>query len=363
MRPRPAVGEQTTLADRKRRAGQRLVVGFDGPVASDDLRRLCRLTTPAGFILFGRNVEEPAQVAELGRELDALCDPHLPGLVCIDQEGGAVLRLRETAWPPARALGERDQPELTREVARAMGAELRAVGVHVDLAPVADLGRGGGTREDRAFADAPEAVARHVAAFVRGLHDAGVVACPKHFPGQGAADGDAHEVLPTLDRDPGDLDRAELVPFRSALAAGAAAVMAGHVRVPAWDERHPASQSAAAVRDRLRGDLGFGGVVISDDLEMRAVLGRWPLDEQLDRACRATVDLFIVGSSVEAAAAAWEALIHLQESDPRHDDLATDSEKRVARLRLRARRPGGARPGLEVVGSLEHRMLARMAAS
>lgn len=355
-----ATGEQTTLHDRKRRAGQRLIVGFQGANPGSDLVAFCREVHPAGFIIYGRNIEEPAQLVELNRELSGLIDPHTPPLLTVDQEGGLVSRVRETSWPSARALGEYDRPEVTREVGAAIGAELRALGFHLDWAPVADIGRGGGEHADRAFSDDRDAVARHAVAFAHGLHDAGIIAAAKHFPGHGEAGVDSHKDLGAVDKDPGDLLHHELVPFRAAVDAGLAVAMTAHVLYPCWDERLPASLSARVVREQLRGELGFRGVVVSDDLEMAALLGRWSLDDQLDRACRGTTDAFIVGSSLDAAVAAWETLVRLQEADKAHDDLATDSSRRLMALRRRFLAQLPPRPDLAVVGSLPHRMLAAM---
>lgn len=136
-----AVGEATSLADRKRRAGQRLVIGFAGPAVDDDLRRVVREIRPAGFVLFARNVEEPSQVRELNRELASLCDAAYPALLCVDQEGGRVQRLREpaTVWPPMRTVGRAEVH--TADLARAVARELRATGFNVDFAPVADVDR------------------------------------------------------------------------------------------------------------------------------------------------------------------------------------------------------------------------------
>lgn len=357
---RKAVGATTTLADRKRRAGQRLVVGFHGVDAPDSLRALCAEVQPAGFILFARNVEEPAQVRELNRQLSSLVPAEIPALLTVDQEGGRVQRIKATEWPRARWVGNVDDPVQTRDLARSMGEELRALGFHVDWAPVADVDSNprNPVIGDRAFSDRPDAVARHVVAFLAGLEQAGVAGCVKHFPGHGETTVDSHLDLPVVEKEPPALDACELVPFRAAVGAGAPLVMTAHVRFPAWDEDLPATMSRRVVDGVLRQRLGFPGVVVSDDLEMKAVRGRFPLELQLDLASRATVDLFLCCSEVELQWEAFEILVRLQEQDKAHHDIAVDAFDRLSALRRRLLLAPPPMPPLSVVGSIAHRDLA-----
>jgi beta-N-acetylhexosaminidase len=354
-----ARGEATSLADRKRRAGQRLIVGWPHPDVDDDLRRLVAEVRPAGFVLFGRNLVEPAQIRELNRELASLCDPHDPALLAVDQEGGRVQRVRETVWPPAAEVA---RAELVEEVARAMGRELRALGFNLDLAPVADLGLDGGGAGvgDRAFGERPDEVARHVAASVAALQREGVIACVKHFPGLGHAGGDPHRELPAAELELPDLRALALPPFAAAVAAGVGAVMSGHVVVPALDERWPATLSARVIPSLLREELGFDGVVISDDLEMNA-MAQFSVGEQVRRASEASVDVLLVTDTAEVQFAAFRELVLAQEEDPMQDRRAIDAVGRVDALRVRFLTRKTPPVGLEVVGALEHRILAERA--
>lgn len=381
-----ATGDQTSLADRKRRAGQRLVIGFEGTSVSADHRAFIREARPAGFILFGRNVEEPAQVRELNRELASLLPADTPALLSVDQEGGQVQRIRATEWPPMRWLGNADDVGLTARVAREMARELRAMGFNVNWAPDADVDSNPANPVigDRSFSSNPATCARHVAAFVRAMQAEGVAACAKHFPGHGDTTVDSHLELPVVEKTPADLERCELIPFRAAVNAGVLAVMTAHVLYPALDERYPATLSSAILRDRLRpapvrqradGDvqssrqpiqparLDFGGVVVSDDLEMKALRGRYPLEHELDLACRATVDLFLICSDLEMQWTAWETLVRLQETDKAHDDLSTDSWKRLMALREQVLKNVPPEPPLSVVGAQAHKDLALQVAA
>jgi len=359
---RLAVGEQTTLAERKRRAAQRLILGFEGASPCAEFRAFVKDAPPAGFILFARNIEEAAQVRELNRELTALLPDHSPPLLSVDQEGGRVLRIKDTPWPPMRWLGNIDNVDTTRHTAKSMALELRAMGFNLDWAPCADVDSNPDNPVigDRSFSRDPEVVARHVQAFLDGLHDAGLMGSVKHFPGHGDTNLDSHHDLPVVDRDVGDLDRLELAPFRAAVAYGVEIVMSAHVMFPALDETVPATMSAPILRGWLRERLGYPGVLVSDDMEMGAVRGRFPLIQQLDMATRATMDLFLMCKSLDLQVEAWETLIRLSEQDPVHDDLAVDSMNRLRHLRETHLSDVSIAPELSVVGSRAHKDFANL---
>ncbi len=251
-----------------------------------------------GVVLFGGNVADGSRVADLTARLRAVADRDL--VVALDEEGGDVTRLdtvRGSASPGAAALGHLDDVATTEEVYAAIGARLAAAGVTVDLAPVADVNSD--PRNPvigvRSFGAEPELVARHVAAAVRGLQRSGVAACVKHFPGHGATAADSHHAVPTIGRTRAELETVELVPFRAGVGAGARAVMTGHLFVPALDERL-ATVSAAITTGLLRGDLGFGGTVLTDALEMRALSRSMSLADGVVAALAAGADAVETGS-------------------------------------------------------------------
>jgi beta-N-acetylhexosaminidase len=334
-----AQGEQTSLFDRKQRAGQRLLLGLAGPSVDADFRALVKEVQPAGFILFARNVEEPAQVIELNRELASLLPASLPALLTVDQEGGRVQRVRDgaTLFPPLRWVGNADDEQVTRAHAEALAAEVAALGFHMNWAPVADVNSNPDNPVigDRSFGDSPPKVARQVACWVEATQAAGLPACVKHFPGHGDTAVDSHLDLPIVEREPPELEEKELAPFRAAIAAGVEAVMTAHVLYPAWDEEYPATMSRRILRGILREEMGFGGLVVSDDMEMKAVRGRFPLELQLRLACEATIDLFLCCETAALQAEAFEHLVRLQEADSSHDQLARDSNARLMALRER----------------------------
>jgi beta-N-acetylhexosaminidase len=271
-------------------------VGFHGKSASPEVLELVERGVH-GVVLFGRNVEEAEQVAALVAELKRAAGR--PLLVSVDQEGGRVARLRApqgfTEIPPMRALGETGDAELARAAGALVGAELRAVGIDQDYAPVVDVDTNPANPVigDRAFSRDPAVVGRLGAAFARGLQSAGVAACAKHFPGHGDTSQDSHKDLPRLPHALERLERVELAPFRDLAGAGVAAVMTAHVVFEALDARRPATLAPEVMR-LLRERVGFGGCAISDDLEMKAVAEHFALEESAPGAIVAGVDALLV---------------------------------------------------------------------
>lgn len=255
----------------RRLAAGTLLVAFQGATAPDWVLRELEQGL-GGVTLFGFNVAGPDRLLELTTALRGAGEP----VISLDEEGGDVTRLayhEGSRYPGNAALGAVDDVELTRRVYRAIGAELVACGVNLDMAPSADVN----TEPDnpvigtRSFGAATELVARHTVAAVEGLQSVRVAACVKHFPGHGATRVDSHLAVPVVDVDLGLLRERELAPFRAAIAAGARSVMTAHVAVPALTGETPATLSGAALTGLLRGELGYDGVVVTDALDMQAI--------------------------------------------------------------------------------------------
>jgi beta-N-acetylhexosaminidase len=302
-----------------RRIGQLALVGFDGLSIPPEARSLAHEFDLGGVILFRRNVESPEQVAAIAWQARQLTR-ELPLWVAVDQEGGRVARLRHplTEWPPAITLGRAGSDDLARRFARALAAELTAVGISLDFAPVLDVltNPTNPVIGDRALGDAPETVARLGAVVIEELQAAGMAACGKHFPGHGESSVDSHHGLPVLDLSPDRLREVELVPFRAAIAAGVTGIMAGHLLVPALDERRPATISPPILQGLLRGTLGFDGVVFTDDLDMKGIAGQLTREEALVAAIAAGCDVgLLCGTDCAGHAAALEALVHAVERE------------------------------------------------
>jgi len=275
-----------------------LWIGFDGKIPTPEAARLIHQGV-SGVILFARNVGTSDETRTLVRELKAIAPG--PLLLSVDQEGGRVARLTEgfTRFPSLREIGGKS-PDDVRAIGRQLGAEVRGAGFDIDLAPVVDVDSNPANPVigERSFSRDPHVVASLGAAMIEGLQEH-VAACAKHFPGHGDTDKDSHYDLPRL---PHALDRlraCELVPFKAAVAARVACVMTTHVVFDALDPGVAATMSAPAIR-LLRDEVGFGGVCVSDCLEMKAISEHFGCGTAAVRAVSAGVDALLVSHTAEA---------------------------------------------------------------
>ncbi|MBT2229625.1 glycoside hydrolase family 3 protein [Nonomuraea sp. NEAU-A123] len=255
----------------RRLAAGTLLVAFQGTTAPDWVLRELE-NGLGGVTFFGFNVADPDRLRSLTASLRAAGEP----VISLDEEGGDVTRLAYhvgSPYPGNAALGAVDDAELTHRVYRAIGSELAACGINLDMAPDADVN----TEADnpvigtRSFGDDPALVARHTVAAVQGLQSVNVAACVKHFPGHGATRVDSHLAIPVVDVTLDVLRARELVPFRAAIGAGTKSIMTAHVAVPSLTGRTPATLSPAALTELLRGELGYDGAVITDAMDMHAI--------------------------------------------------------------------------------------------
>ena len=349
-----------------RACGQLLSVGFDGTAASqiDDLLRRVAAGEVGSVMLFRPNIVDPPQVAALVAALRAAAPADRPLLIAIDQEGGLVQRLRAplTVWPDMLSVGAAGDPARTAAVGRALGDELAALGIAWDFAPVLDVHTNPGNPVigTRAFGTTPEAVAAHALAFWRGLRDAGLVGCGKHFPGHGDTQTDSHLTLPVVAHDAGRLRRVELAPFAAAARAGIESIMTAHVMYPALDPDRPATLSRRILTDVLRRELGFGGVIVSDDLGMKAVADHYPIEELAVSSIAAGADHLIIREPAARQVAAFEALVRAAEASADMRARVEESAARVAAMKAAARvgLPAAAEQLAARLGTAEHRALA-----
>ncbi|WP_432074868.1 glycoside hydrolase family 3 protein [Streptomyces wuyuanensis] len=293
----------TTLVDRTdtltRDALAVLQPGFVGTTAPDWLlRRIGEGLSSVG--LFGRNITSPGQLAALTARLRAEREDVL---VAIDEEGGDVTRLEVrtgSSFPGNYALGSVDDVELTRAVAAELGRRLAECGVDLNWAPSADVN----SNQDnpvigvRSFGADPALVARHTAAYVRGLQSAGVAACTKHFPGHGDTAVDSHHALPQIDVELATLHSRELQPFRAAISAGSKSVMSAHILLPALDPDRPATLSPQVLTGLLRRELGYDGLIVTDGMEMQAISAVYGIERGSVLAIAAGADAICVGGGL-----------------------------------------------------------------
>ena len=279
-----------------------------------------------GVVLFGWNVESSEQLRLLTAALRCERDDILVG---IDEEGGDVTRLEATtgsSYPGNAALGFVDDVELTEQIAAAMATDLRAVGVNLDLAPVADVNTNpqNPVIGIRSFGADGALVARHVAAFVRGLQGAGVAACAKHFPGHGDTSEDSHHELPVVE----SVEDEALVPFRAAIEAGVQAIMTAHIVVRELGGA-PATMSREILHGLLREELGYDGLVMTDALEMRAIADTVGVEEGAVRAIEAGADALCLGHDLfdDSVRRVRDALVEAVRSGRLQETRLTDAAR------------------------------------
>lgn len=351
--------------DLERQAAGLFTVGFYGKSPSDDLKGLLARGV-GGVIFFARNVGSAGEVLELTRDIKRLAEREL--LLAVDQEGGQVARLREgfTELPPMRAVGAAGSVTLARELGRLIGRELRAVGFDMNYAPVLDID----TNPDnpiiaaRSFGRTPELVGRMGLALAAGLQETGVAACGKHFPGHGDTSQDSHLELPTLPHAMERLEQIELSPFQAAARAGIAAFMTAHVIFKAVDPEHPATMSRAVLTGILRQKLGYDGLVVTDDVEMKAIADHYGVEEAVLLGLEAGVDHFLCCHTAALAHRAIDAVVRAVEGGKLSRATLDAATRRFAVVRTRYARPVGDAAGLGVLRSPEHlALVARIRAA
>ena len=287
------------------------MIGFEGTEVTPDLRAWIQEYRPGGIILFSRNLVDATQIAHLTNDLQALAGD-TPLLIGIDQEGGRVTRLPSdfTIFPPAATVAQPGSTELAYQAAAVTAKELRAVGINMNMAPVLDIHTNPSNPiiGDRAFGTKPEQVCHMGAATLAGLHDHRVLACGKHFPGHGDTCTDSHVELPVVHATRERLESVELKPFQYAIDHGLRAIMTAHVHYPALDPTNPATLSSMILTDILRQQMGFSGVILSDDLEMGAIVNHSAIGEAAVRSLQAGVDMLLVCKTLELETQAIEAV-------------------------------------------------------
>ena len=293
--------------------GQRLSVGFEGYEVPPEFRQLVHEYKIGNVILFRRNVRDREQLTRLCVELRHIIsvETGYQPFIMLDEESGSVSRLSHIACPTpsAMAIGTTGDPENARAIGRLIGEELRSVGVNFNLAPVLDVMTNPLNQliGIRSFGTTPEKAAEMGVAYMEGLQSTGVFACGKHFPGHGDTSVDSHIGLPVIERDQERIRAVELVPFRAAIDRGIRGIMSAHVIFPAFEpERKPATVSRNVMTGLLREELGFRGIILSDGMEMQAIMDLYGIENGVFRALSAGVDICLVCHSPRQAHDAME---------------------------------------------------------
>lgn len=285
------------------RLGELFVMGFEGKTLSDDTSAFLAQAGIGGVILFAPNYESPRQLAELASQVQACCAKERPPIwISVDQEGGKVQRFKQgfTLIPSAARIGATQSPKLAFEISEAVAKELRACGINLNFAPVADINTNATNpvigKLDRSFGTTEDLVTKMVSSFVRGHVVQGVQPCLKHFPGHGHSDVDSHFGLPRVATTLGEMRLREFRPFMRGVRSRGEMIMSGHIVFPAVDPERPATLSKTFLTEILRDELQFEGVLFSDDMEMQAITDHFGAEEAPRLALEAGCDVLIYRS-------------------------------------------------------------------
>ena len=374
------------MNDLLRDIGELLWFGFEGTTMPSLLRSQIESGRCGAVIVFRRNLvkrsgSEAAAVGYEAIDVDAIvalnkslhdaAPKDSPLLIAVDQEGGVVQRVRApaTTWPPMRrfdetALSAGEDVVLAEAVGQAMGRELAALGFDVDFAPILDIHTNDANPiiGDRAFGRNAVDVSRRALAFARGMERAGMLGCGKHFPGHGDTTTDSHLELPRVDQPWSRLAAVELAPFVAAAQTSMPMIMTAHVVFAALDDTVPATLSSKVIDGLLRKQLGYRGVIVSDDLDMKAVADNVGVAVAAVQAIRAGCDILLCCRDLEHQRIAFESLHAAAQTDAPLRVRIAESAERVRAMKqqhLSLLAASGGRPSLAVIGCAEHQALAK----
>jgi len=323
----------------RQQVGQLLIMGFAGTSLSSRLRLTLATLCPGGIILFQRNVEGPAQTHALLREAQKAAST--PMFLCVDMEGGTVDRLRDVIAPvpsvaDVAAAGSR---KLFRKHGHLIGEEVRALGFNTDFAPVLDLQfeASKNVLSSRTVSADPTQTIAYAREFLRGLRDCNVLGCGKHFPGLGEANLDSHNELPSITKPWKKLWSEDLLPYRE-LRRQLPVVMVAHATYPdVTGDRTPASLSKKWMSDILRRQIGYRGLIITDDLDMGGLLSASPIEEAAVETLRAGADMFLVCQKEESVWRTFEAVYKHAETDKKFARLIATKSRYVLAAKKQSR--------------------------
>lgn len=348
--------------------GQHMLIGISGLTLTESEKSFIIENNISGVVLFGRNVSTPEQVRNLCSDIQSLRHKMIskaPLFIGIDMEGGRVHRLKPpfTQWPPLKTVGDLDAPTVAFHFAHRMGLELMAVGINLDFAPCVDVYTNplNTVIGDRAVSSDPHQVEKMASALVRGYIKSGILSCAKHFPGHGHTVIDSHEELPVEDIDLKRLHDVELVPFKKALRSRVDMVMSAHILYKSVDKDWPATLSEFFLKKMLRDELKYKGLVITDDLDMKAMAKHYDKAFIPVRALQAGADLLLYCNEPASPPIAIEGIMSAVAQGQLTRAQLESSLKRILdlkKIKLLNPDPRPLNEALEIVGHADHQYLA-----
>lgn len=348
--------------------GQHMLIGVSGLTLTDSEKKFIVENNISGVVLFGRNVSTPEQIRDLCAEIQSLrhkMASKAPLFIGIDMEGGRVHRLKPpfTQWPPLKTVGDLDAPTVAFNFAHRMGLELMAVGINLDFAPCVDVFTNplNTVIGDRAVSNDAHQVEKMASALVRGYIKSGILSCAKHFPGHGHTVIDSHEELPVEDADLKRLHEVELVPFKKALRSRVDMVMTGHILFKSVDKDWPVTLSEYFLKKMLRDELKYKGLIITDDLDMKAMAKHYDKGFIPVRSLQAGADLLLYCNEPESPPVAIETIMNAVAQGQHSKAELEYTLKRildVKKIKMLNPDPRPIAEAMEVVGCSEHQYLA-----
>ncbi|CAN7550771.1 beta-N-acetylhexosaminidase [Rossellomorea sp. LjRoot5] len=318
--------------------GQMLVAGVNGTQMDEPTKNLIQKHKVGGFIFFSDHLKSPEQSVQFVNQLkEANADNPLPLLLSVDQEGGNVTRLPGglADFPTNQKIGDANNPDISYEVGTLLGKELKEFGFNLNFAPVLDVNSNPDNPiiGDRSFSPDPDIVSELGIQTMKGIQSQNTLSSIKHFPGHGDTSVDSHLALPVINKSLQELESQELIPFKRAIADGADLIMVAHILLPKLDDTYPSSLSAAIVTDLLRKKLNYKGVVITDDMTMKAVADNYGMGEAAVQSVKAGSDLILIAHDARKAVAGIEALKSAVKNGEISEKRIDESVKRIINLK------------------------------
>ncbi len=349
MSDKPHIQYSTIIEDLsiEDKIGQMLMVGFEGKSLSEGIAELIIKYRIGGVILFSHNIETPRQISILCHQLQecARSAGHkMPLFISVDQEGGRVSRFKAPflQFPGSGELGAKDSEELVESNARAIGKELQRIGINLNLAPVLDVNTNpqNPVIGDRAFGADPDMVSRLGVAAIKGFQESGIIPVGKHFPGHGDTCVDSHKELPIVNHGLDRIKEVELRPFSAAIKSGLNAIMTAHVVYSRIDPDYPATLSKRILKGIMREDMGFKGLIITDDLKMKAITKNYNFRDVVVLAVNAGADILLICHDKEREVRGYKELMDGMEKGIISVERVDESVKRILKLKKSIVRPG-----------------------
>jgi beta-N-acetylhexosaminidase len=353
----------------REKLGQLFIVGIAGPELSVSEEEFLIKNNIGGVILMGRNAKAPEQIHMLTSSIQKLRHKSkykTPFFIAVDMEGGRVARMKEpfTQWPSLKKLGDIDSPSLAFNMAMYMGRELSAVGVNLDFAPCVDVLTNPTNTAigDRSLSSDPEVVAKMSSALVRGFMKSEIITCAKHFPGHGNTCVDSHDELPVEVADIARLNEIELVPFKKAIRSRVDLIMMSHILYKNIDPQYPATLSELFIQKLLREELRYRGLIVTDDLDMKALTKNYSANEIPVRAIEAGNDLLLYCNDPAVPPQAMAALEQAVSEGRISLARVEDSFQRISKLKRESIITIDPLPWPEIqniIGNVEHKKIAQ----